>query len=48
MLGKDYLGEAALPLEDWFAGPAGEEKERSYAFDHAGNTVSDFSDILFM
>jgi phosphatidylserine decarboxylase len=41
LLGKDYLGEAALPLDDWFSGPTPEEKERSCAFDDAGNTVSD-------
>ncbi|KAA1476264.1 hypothetical protein DENSPDRAFT_884196 [Dentipellis sp. KUC8613] len=30
MLKKDYLGEAALPLEDWF-------KDSKYAFDDPGN-----------
>lgn len=36
-LGKDYLGEAALPLDSWFAGPT---TDRAYAFDGAANTVS--------
>jgi phosphatidylserine decarboxylase len=39
-LGKDYLGEAALPLDDWFTSPSPDEKDRAYAFDDAGNTVS--------
>jgi C2 domain len=39
-LGKDYLGEAALPLDDWFTCFAPDEKDRSFAFDDAGNTVS--------
>ena len=39
-LGKDYLGEAALPLDHWFTSSVPEEKDRAYAFDDAGNTVS--------
>ena len=33
MLKKDYMGEVALPLEDWFA------NNRPYGFDEPGNTV---------
>jgi phosphatidylserine decarboxylase len=45
ILGQDYLGEAALPLDEWFFGPGAEsEKERAYPFDDVGNTVS----ILFV
>jgi len=36
VLSKDYLGEAALLLEDWFA-------ERSFAFSDPGNTVCNVS-----
>lgn len=32
MLTKDYLGEAALPLEDWFV-------DRAFAFDDPNNAV---------
>ena len=32
MLTKDYLGEAALPLEDWF-------KDDAYGFDDPNNKV---------
>ena len=32
MLTKEYLGEAALPLEDWFV-------ERPFAYDDPNNTV---------
>lgn len=39
IFGKDYLGEAALPLDDWFTSPSPDEKDRVYAFD-AGNMVS--------
>ncbi|KAF8221554.1 hypothetical protein L208DRAFT_1382214 [Tricholoma matsutake] len=38
IFGKDYLGEAALPLDDWFTSPSPDEKDRVYAFD-AGNMV---------
>jgi len=32
MLKKEYLGEVALPLEDWFA-------NREFGFDQPGNSV---------
>jgi phosphatidylserine decarboxylase len=34
MLKKDYLGEVALPLEDWFG------DDRPFAFDDPSNSVS--------
>jgi hypothetical protein len=40
MLTKDYLGEVALPLEDWFSDREG--NPRPYAFDDVGNVVSPF------
>jgi phosphatidylserine decarboxylase len=40
---KDYLGEAALPLNDWFT--SADENNRAYAFDDAGNTVSVLSTL---
>ena len=39
MLKKDYLGEVALPLDDWFVDKA-TGKERSFGFDEPGNEVS--------
>lgn len=33
LMKKDYMGEVALPLEDWFA------NSRPYGFDEPGNTV---------
>ncbi|KAF9534069.1 phosphatidylserine decarboxylase-domain-containing protein [Crepidotus variabilis] len=40
MLGKDYLGEVSLPLEDWFTSRAN-KKETIYGFDQPENdTIS--------
>lgn len=38
LLGKEYLGEVSLPVEDWF-------KNRIIAFEDPDNTVSSLSDI---
>ncbi|KAF8237320.1 hypothetical protein L208DRAFT_1356433 [Tricholoma matsutake] len=35
-LGKDYLGEAALPLDEWFTTPT---PDGAFSFDDAANTV---------
>ncbi|KDR72275.1 hypothetical protein GALMADRAFT_74027, partial [Galerina marginata CBS 339.88] len=35
MLSKDYLGEVAIPLEDWFVDKEG--REREFGFDQLGN-----------
>ena len=39
MLTKEYLGEVALPLDDWFIDKLS-GKERSFGFDQPGNEVS--------
>jgi phosphatidylserine decarboxylase len=39
MLSKEYLGEVALPLDDWFVDKQ-TGRERSFGFDHPGNEVS--------
>ena len=41
MLTKDYLGEVALSLEDWFVDKQ-TGKERSFGFDQSGNQVSSY------
>jgi phosphatidylserine decarboxylase len=38
MLSKEYLGEIALPLDDWFVDKQ-TGKERSFGFDQPGNEV---------
>ena len=38
MLSKEYLGEVALPLDDWFVDRQ-TGKQRSFGFDQPGNTV---------
>lgn len=38
VLTKEYLGEAALPLEDWFVDRE-TARERPFAFEDAGNVV---------
>lgn len=39
MLSKEYLGEVALPLDDWFVDKR-TGKERPFGFDQPGNQVS--------
>jgi phosphatidylserine decarboxylase len=39
MLKKDYLGEVALPLEDWFVDRSKGDKDRPFAFEDPGNQV---------
>jgi hypothetical protein len=41
MLTKDYLGEVALPLDDWFVDKQ-TGKERSFGFGQPGNEVSGY------
>lgn len=36
---KDYLGEVAIPLEDWFFDRA-RDKQRAFGFGQPGNEVS--------
>ncbi|KDR73841.1 hypothetical protein GALMADRAFT_71485, partial [Galerina marginata CBS 339.88] len=39
-LTKEYLGEVAIPLEDWFGKDEdGKEKERMFGFDQPGNVL---------
>jgi phosphatidylserine decarboxylase len=42
MLKKEYLGEVAFPLDEWFLDREGGGAQRPYAFDDAANTVSPF------
>lgn len=46
MLKKEYLGEVALPLEDWFVDKAS-GKERVYGFDQPGNEVREGSSWIY-
>jgi phosphatidylserine decarboxylase len=52
MLSKEYLGEVALPLDDWFVDKQ-YGKQRSFGFDQQGNNVSFFyliflSELIFV
>jgi hypothetical protein len=44
MLSKEYLGEVALPLEDWFVDKQ-TGTQRSFGFDQPGNKVSLYPDL---
>jgi C2 domain len=44
MLSKEYLGEVALPLDDWFVDKQTGE-QRSFGFDQPGNKVSLYLDL---
>ena len=44
MLSKEYLGEVALPLDDWFVDKQ-TGKQRSFGFDQPGNTVCLYFDL---
>jgi hypothetical protein len=45
MLRKEYLGEVALPLEDWFADKHS-GKDRAFNFDQPGNIVCYFKSSI--
>ena len=44
MLSKEYLGEVALPLDDWFVDKQTGE-QRSFGFDQPGNKVGLYLDL---
>jgi len=45
MLRKEYLGEVALPLEDWFADKHS-GKDRAFGFDQPGNIVRYYKSLI--
>lgn len=45
MLRKEYLGEVALPLEDWFADKH-TGKDRAFGFDQPSNIVRYFKPLI--